>query len=77
MLPTCDVVVISGTAMINGSVDGLLEICDEARDVIMVGASTPMYPEAFLGTKVTVLAGSWWKSECKEVIFKKISLRCV
>ncbi len=76
LLPTCDVVVISGTAMINGSVDGLLEICDEARDVIMVGASTPMYPEAFLGTKVTVLAGSWWKSECKEVIFKKISLAC-
>lgn len=76
LLPTCDVVVISGSAMINGSVDGLLEICDQAREVIMVGASTPMYPEAFLGTRVTVLAGSWWKNECKEIIFKKISLAC-
>ncbi len=76
LLSSCDIVILSGTTMINGSIDGLLRICLQAREVVMIGASTPMYPEAFLGSKITVLAGSWWKSEHKESIFKKISLAC-
>lgn len=76
LLPLCNVVILSGTTMINGTADGLLKICNQAREVVMIGASTPMYPEAFLGTGITLLAGSWWKGECKESIFKKISLAC-
>jgi len=74
LLPTCDIVVLSGTTMINDSIDDLLKMCTQAREIVMVGASTPMFPTAFLDTKVTILAGSWWKSEHKEDIFKKISL---
>lgn len=76
LLPTCDIVVLSGTTMINGSVDGLLKICDHAREIIMIGSSTPMFPAAFIDTKITMLAGSWWNNDYKDVIFKKISLAC-
>jgi len=74
LLPTCDIVVLSGTTMINGSIDDLLKMCTQAREIVMIGASTPMFPAAFSETKVTILAGSWWKNEHKESIFKKISL---
>ena len=67
---------LSGTTIINGSVDDLLKMCAHARDIIMIGASTPMYPAAFIDTKVTVLAGSWWNKDYKDTIFKKISLAC-
>lgn len=76
VLPTCDIVVLSGTTMINGSIDHLLNMCTNAREVVMIGPSTPMFPEAFLDTKVTVLAGAWWKREYEDSIFKKISLGC-
>ena len=74
VLPTCDVVVLSGTTMINGTADDLLNMCTQAREIVMLGASTPMFPVAFSATKLTILAGSWWKSEHKEEIFRNISL---
>lgn len=74
VLSRCDVVMISGTTMINGTIDGLLDMCEGARSVVMIGPSTPMFPQAFADTKVSVLAGSWWKHENKRRIFKEISL---
>ncbi|NLZ31794.1 MAG: DUF364 domain-containing protein [Firmicutes bacterium] len=74
LLPECDVVLFSGTSLINGTTEKLLKMCSRAREVVMVGSTTPMFPRAFRGTGVTVLAGSWWKSGSKEEIFKKISL---
>lgn len=76
LLPTCDIVILSGTTMINHTIDELLSLCSNAREIIMVGSSTPMFPEAFKNTNVTVLAGSWWDSEHKDEIFKEISLAC-
>lgn len=74
LLPGCDLVLLTGTTVINGSVDGLLKLCSGAREVVMIGASTPVFPAAFAGSAVTVLAGSWWQSDHKEALFKKISL---
>ena len=74
LLPNCNIVIISGTACINHTIDNLLKICSGARDIVIVGASTPMYPGAFMGTNVSVLAGSWWDSNLKTDLFKKISL---
>jgi uncharacterized protein (DUF4213/DUF364 family) len=76
LLPGCDVVILSGTTMINNTIDEVLKLCQNAREIIMIGSSTPMFSEAFKGTKVTVLAGSWWDSNYKEEIFKSISLAC-
>ena len=74
LLPKCDIVIISGTSLINQSLDALLAMCTNARDIILVGASAPMYPEAYRGTGITVLAGAWWDAAQKEELFKIISL---
>jgi len=76
LLPACDIVILSGTTMINNTIDELLSKCSIAKEIIMVGSSVPMFPEAFKDTKVTVLAGAWWDGEQKDEIFKEISLAC-
>jgi hypothetical protein len=57
ILPLCQVAVITSTSIINNTVDGILEACGNCRDVIMLGASTPLLPEVFAHTPVTVLSG--------------------
>ena len=74
LLPKCNKMIITGSSIINGSIDGLLEMCNNATEVVMVGSSTPMFAEAWKNTRVTRLAGSWWKEEEKEKIFKIVSL---
>ena len=73
LLPRCDVVFLSGTTMINGSAAGLFDLCTNARDIVLMGASTPMLPGGYENTPVTVLAGSWWDSSAKGSIFRLIS----
>ncbi len=73
LLPECQVVFVSSTSLINGTLDQLLGYCDKARDVVMVGASTPMYPAAFSGTGVTLLAGTRWLPENRDAILAGIS----
>ncbi|NLP36273.1 MAG: DUF364 domain-containing protein, partial [Firmicutes bacterium] len=74
LLPTCDIAIISGTTTINGTIDALLKMCSRAREIVMVGPSTPMFPQGWQDSRLTVLAGSWWDNEHKEEIFKLISL---
>jgi len=74
MMPKCDIVVVSGTTTINGSIDSLLDMCKNARQIVMVGPSTPMYPESWKGTGVTGLAGALWDNSKKDEIFRAISL---
>ena len=74
LLPECDIVVLTGTTTINGTIDSLLAMCPKAREIVLVGTSTPMFPEGFRGSGVTRLAGAWWKNEDKEAIFKKVTL---
>lgn len=57
ILPECQVAVITSTSIINNTVDGILNACCNCRDVIMLGASTPLLPEVFAHTPVTVLSG--------------------
>ncbi|MBQ3193225.1 MAG: hypothetical protein IJO21_07260 [Oscillospiraceae bacterium] len=73
LLPQCTKMIITGSSTINGSIDGLLEMCANARQIAIVGSSTPMFPEGWKGTNVTSLAGSWWPKERKEDIFRIIS----
>ena len=74
LLPECDIVILSGTTVINQSIDSLLSMCVKSREVVMVGASTPMFPKGWAGSRVTRLAGSWWNSANKKEIFRLISL---
>lgn len=74
ILPTCDIVLISGSATINNSIDGLLDLCSKAREVVLMGPSTPMFPAGYRETRITRLAGSFWARGHKKEIFKAISL---
>ena len=58
MLPQCDIVVMTGTSFVNQTADAILSCCSRAREVIVVGASTPMCPEILRDAGVTVLAGT-------------------
>lgn len=58
-LAECDVAIITSTSIINGTCDGLLQALKRNRAAIMLGPSTPMCPEAFAGTRITQLSGSY------------------
>ena len=38
----------------------MLSYCTKAREVVLVGSSAPIYPKAFEGSGVTVIAGTRW-----------------
>jgi uncharacterized protein (DUF4213/DUF364 family) len=56
-LPTCSVALITSTALITESLDALLEAAAGCREVALLGPSTPLLPEVFTATPVTLLSG--------------------
>jgi uncharacterized protein (DUF4213/DUF364 family) len=56
-LPSCDVAIITSTALILGDLDGLLQAASTCREVALVGASTPLTPAVFASREVTLLSG--------------------
>lgn len=73
LLPDCQLVFITSSTLINGSLEQILTYCKNAREIIMVGSSTPLYPEAFQGTGVTVLSGTLWPPENSDQILAGVS----
>ncbi|MBN1456027.1 MAG: DUF364 domain-containing protein [Methanomicrobia archaeon] len=73
LLPQCDILLVTGTTTLNRTLDAILQQAPKAREVILIGTSTPLYPEAFRTTKVTQLAGSLWRKEHRAAIFSAIS----
>lgn len=73
LLPKCQVVFATSATLINGTLEKILQYCSNAREIVMVGSSTPMYPEAFAGTGVTVLSGMRWLSSNSDQILMGIS----
>ena len=57
ILPLCNVVILSATTIINKTIDRLLSQAKDARDIIIVGASTPLLPPMFSKRGVTLLSG--------------------
>jgi uncharacterized protein (DUF4213/DUF364 family) len=57
VLPQCRVVVLSATTLLNQTIDGLLDCCKAAREVAVLGPSTPLLPEPFRKRGVTILSG--------------------
>ncbi len=57
LLPDCDVVVISATTVINRTLDALLLHTGKAREVVILGPSTPLVPQIFAAHGVTLLSG--------------------
>ncbi len=56
-LPGCQVALITATSIINHTIDKLLEAAGGCREVVVLGASTPLLPDAFCAKNVTLLSG--------------------
>ena len=57
ILPQCHVVIITATTLLNRTLDGLLSYCRSAREIAILGPSTPMLPRVFAPRGVTLLSG--------------------
>lgn len=58
-LAECDIAIITATSIINGTFDKLAGALKRNRAALILGPSTPMSPEAFAGTRITQLSGSY------------------
>ncbi len=56
MVPSADVVLITGTTLLNNTLANLLALCRKDTRVVMVGRSVGLLPDAFLHRGVDVLA---------------------
>jgi len=56
-LSRCQIALITATSIINHTVDSLIEAARNCREVVLLGASTPLLREAFEATTVTMLSG--------------------
>lgn len=57
LLPTCSIAIITATALINGTLERLLETSRNCRQIALLGATTPLAPEVFKSSGVTLLSG--------------------
>jgi len=56
-LPGCSVVILSATTLINHTFETIIPYAARAREVILLGPSTPLSPEIMGGYGITRLAG--------------------
>jgi uncharacterized protein (DUF4213/DUF364 family) len=56
-LPLCQVALITSSTISNGSIGPILGSARTCREVVLLGSSTPLIPDAFYATPVTVLSG--------------------
>ena len=56
-LADCQAAMLTATAVINHTLWDLIEAAANCREVVVLGASTPLWPELFQGVNVTLLSG--------------------
>ncbi|MDR3764312.1 MAG: DUF364 domain-containing protein [Acidobacteriota bacterium] len=57
VLPQCQAVILTATTLLNGTLDELLQHCRGAREILLLGPSTPYAPQVLAPRGITVLAG--------------------
>jgi uncharacterized protein (DUF4213/DUF364 family) len=57
IMPQADIVIITGSSMVEGGLDELLSACTKAREIILAGPTASTWPEPFFQKGVTVMAG--------------------
>ena len=57
LLPRCQVALLTSTALINATADHLLVWAAGCREIVFLGASTPLCVDVFQDTGVTLLSG--------------------
>lgn len=58
VLPVSDVIILSASTLANRTFDELLSLRGTAREVILLGPSTPLYPEPFFQRGITAVMGT-------------------
>jgi uncharacterized protein (DUF4213/DUF364 family) len=57
LLPRCDVVILSATTLLNHTLERLLDCSRGARELVVLGPSSPLVPAPFAKRGVTLLSG--------------------
>ncbi len=57
ILPQCQIVILTATSLLNRTLDGLLDHCGSAREIVLLVPSTPLLPNIFAPRGVTLLLG--------------------
>ncbi len=57
VLPEADVAIITGSALVEGGLDQLLELCRGAHEIVLAGPTASLWPEPFFARGVTVMGG--------------------
>lgn len=57
LLPQCQVAIITSTSILNHTADNILDAARSCREIALLGASTPLLPDAFAGTPTSILSG--------------------
>jgi uncharacterized protein (DUF4213/DUF364 family) len=57
VLPSADVVLITGTTLLNDTLEHILTLCRPDARVVVVGPTVGLLPDAFLRRGVAVLGG--------------------
>lgn len=57
ILPQTNIAIITGTTVVNKTIDHLLEITKNAREIALLGPTTPLAPSVLRDYGVTLLAG--------------------
>lgn len=57
ILPQCGIAVVTATALLNGTIDSILAAAGACREVVLLGATTPLTASVFVDTPVTFLSG--------------------
>ncbi|AEH44509.1 hypothetical protein Thein_0628 [Thermodesulfatator indicus DSM 15286] len=63
LLPQATVAIITSVTLINKTLEEIFEYLHKPREVILLGPSTPLFPEAFRDTPITILSGLLVKDE--------------
>jgi uncharacterized protein (DUF4213/DUF364 family) len=58
VLPVSDVIILSASTLVNRTFDGLLAQKRDAREVVLLGPSAPLYPEPFFKRGITAVMGT-------------------
>lgn len=58
ILPASDVIILSASTLANRTFDELLSFKGEAREVVLLGPSAPLYPAPFFDRGITAIMGT-------------------
>ncbi|OAG27269.1 DUF364 domain-containing protein [Thermodesulfatator autotrophicus] len=63
LLPQATIAIITSVTLINKTLEEIFEYLYRPREVILLGPSTPLFPEAFMDSPITILSGLLVKDE--------------